>query len=267
MCALMASPQTQGDQALPAHVNTSVPAETWKQAQVWERDFWFREQRNLKKYGKNYAWRLLSLLGRVEKYRGDDNNQWWAKQFENYSFLPRIAENVIEVGCGPYTNVRLVRKACQPKYVFLSDPLIRTYVNFPMTMVRELHRSAGAYLDDHALEDLPFRDAYFDVAVMINVLDHVQDAHACMRSLLRILKPGGYVIIGQDLTNEEDFRTHPDGMRTGHPITLEAPWFDPYVAEFEPLVQKILSREDGRTPQWHHATFLFAGTKKNQLLH
>jgi ubiquinone/menaquinone biosynthesis C-methylase UbiE len=244
-----------------SHINTSVPLETWTQAQVWEREFWFREQRNLKKLGKNHIWKLLALLGRVEKYRGDDNNQWWAKQFGNYSFLPPSAENVIEVGCGPYTNVRLVRKACQPKHLFLSDPLIRTYVEFPMTMVRELHQSAGAYFDDHPLEDLPFRDSYFDVAVMINVLDHVQDAHACMRSLFRILKPGGYVIIGQDLTNEEDFRTHPDGMRTGHPITLDSAWFEPYMAPFKPLVKKILSREEGRTPQWHHATLLFAGVK------
>lgn len=247
-----------------SHINTSVPVETWKEAQVWEREFWFREQRNLKKLGKNYVWKLLALFGRVEKYRGDDNNVWWAKQFGNYSFLPSSAENVIEVGCGPYTNVRLVRKACQPKHLFLSDPLIRTYKDFPMTMVRELHQSAGAYFDDHPLEDLPFRDSYFDVAVMINVLDHVQDAHACMRSLLRILKPGGYVIIGQDLTNEEDFRTHPDGMRTGHPITLDSAWFEPYMGQFKPLLKRVLSREEGRTPQWHHATLLFAGVKLSE---
>jgi SAM-dependent methyltransferase len=245
-----------------AHLNDNVPVETWTKAQVWERDFWFREQRNLKKMGKNHIWKLLSWLGRVEKYRGDDDNRWWAGQFEGYSFLPGVAENVIEVGCGPYTNVRLVRKACQPKHLFLSDPLIRTYVNFPMTMVQELHQSAGAYFDDHPLEDLPFRDSYFDVAVMINVLDHVQDAHACMRTLVRILKPGGHIIVGQDLTNEENFRAHPDGRRIGHPITLDAQWFEPYMAQFKPLIRKVLAREEGRTPQFHHATLLFAGVKE-----
>lgn len=244
------------------YVNTSVSYEAWKQAQVWEREFWFRQQRNLKKFGKNYIWKLLALVGRVEKYRGDDSNRWWAEQFAGYSFLPATAENMIEVGCGPYTNVRLVRKVCKPVRLFLSDPLIRAYMDFPMTMVRELHRNAGAYFDDHPLEDLPFRDSYFDVAVMINVLDHVQDAHACMKSLLRILKRGGYVIIGQDLTDEEDFRTHPDGMRTGHPITLDAGWFEPYTSQCNEILKKVLTRQEGREPQWHHATLIFAGVKK-----
>ena len=81
----------QKENEVPEYINTSVPVETWKEAQVWERNFWFREQRNLKKLGKNYAWRVLAALGRVEKYRGDDNNVWWAKQFDNYSFLPPSA--------------------------------------------------------------------------------------------------------------------------------------------------------------------------------
>jgi SAM-dependent methyltransferase len=242
-------------------INTSVAHQTWKVAQVWERDFWFREQKNLAKYGKNHIWKLLALFGFVEKYRGDDNNQWWAKCFDNYRFLPPSVENMIEVGCGPYTNVRLVRKACTPQHLFLSDPLIRTYVRFKMTMVHEMNISSGCYLDDHPLENLPFKDSYFDAAVMINVLDHVQDASACMRTLIRILKPGGHIIIGQDLTNDEDFRTHPEGMRTGHPITLDAEWFHPYLEGFRPVINRVLSREEGRTPQWHHATLLFAGVK------
>jgi ubiquinone/menaquinone biosynthesis C-methylase UbiE len=243
------------------YVNASVPAETWKTAQNWEREFWLREQKNLAKYGKNQIWKLLSLFGVVEKYRGDDDNQWWAKCFDDYRFLPPSVENMIEVGCGPYTNARLVVKACTPRHLFLSDPLIHTYVRFKMTMVREMYKTFGCYMDDHPLEDLPFRDSYFDVAVMINVLDHVQDAAACMETLIRIVKPGGYVIVGQDLTNDEDFRAHPDGMRTGHPITLDAEWFQPYFNDFRPGIRKVLSREEGRAPQWHHATLLFAGAR------
>ena len=241
--------------------NSHVSPETWAQAQCWERDFWLREQRNLARFGKNTIWKLLSFLGMVERYRGDDNNQWWAKCFNYYTFLPPAVDNMIEVGCGPYTNARLVRKACVPRQLVLSDPLIRTYVQFTMTMVSEMNRAPECYLDDHPLEDLPFKDSFFDVAVMINVLDHVQDAHSCMRTLLRIVKPGGFVIIGQDLTNEEDYLTHPDGMRIGHPITLGAEWFDLYLNGFKPIIHNILPREEGRTPQWHHATLVFGGVK------
>jgi ubiquinone/menaquinone biosynthesis C-methylase UbiE len=244
------------------NVVSAVSAETWERAQHWEREFWLRQQRNLAKYGKNYAWRLLSLLGRVEPYRGDDDNTWWSKTFDGYRFLPAKVANMIEVGCGPYTNARLVWKACAPEHLTLSDPLIRTYVDFKMTMVREMTKRSFCYLDDHPLEDLPFRDEYFDVAIMINVLDHVRDAVACMNTLIRIVKPGGHIIIGQDLTNEEDLKSHPDGMRTGHPITLDAAWFAPYLADFSPSIQKVLSREEGRTPQWHYATLVYAGTKR-----
>jgi SAM-dependent methyltransferase len=159
--------------------------------------------------------------------------------------------------------MRLVRKACAPAHLVLSDPLIRTYVRFKMTFVNEMYREASCYLDDHSLEDTPFKSDYFDLAVMLNVLDHVQDANACMRSLTRIVKPGGIVIIGQDLTDEEDLLTHPEGMRTGHPITLDNEWFRPQLErDFSPLIWKALPRSAGRTPQWHSGTLLFAGTKK-----
>ena len=248
-------------QKKPDHINTSVPLDTWNTAQVWERSFWIREQRNLARYGKNYIWKMLSILRIVEHYRGDDDNRWWATMFQNYHFLPKSVENMIEVGCGPYTNVRLIRQACKPNHLFLSDPLIRTYVTFKMTMVRELYKQTGCYLDDHPLEQLPFRDSYFDVAIMINVLDHVQNAEVCMTELTRLIKTGGYVIIGQDLTDEEDYLSHPEGMRTGHPITLDEEWFRPHLAAFRPVIRKVLSREEGRTPQWHSGTFLFAGVK------
>jgi SAM-dependent methyltransferase len=240
-----------------------VDPAVWKVAQAWEHDFWLRQQRNLAKYGKNQIWRLMAAFGMVEKYRGDDGNQWWANCFDNYKFLPSKAENVIEVGCGPYTNMRLVQKVCVPEHLFLSDPLIRTYVKFKMTFVNEMYRAGKCYLDDHPLEDLPYKDNYFDLAVMLNVLDHVQDANACMRSLIRILKPGGFIVIGQDLTDEEDLRSHPDGMRTGHPITLNDEWFRPHLeTQFTPSFSKTLSRSEGRTPQWHCGTLLFAGVKR-----
>jgi SAM-dependent methyltransferase len=244
-------------------VNDRTDVANWHVAQDWERDFWLRQQKNLAKFGKNQIWRVLAAFGIVDKYRGDDDNQWWAKCFDNFSFLPKKAENVIEVGCGPYTNMRLVRKACEPAHLFLSDPLIRTYVGFKMTFVNQMYRDATCYLDDHALEDLPYKDSFFDLAVMLNVLDHVQDANACMRSLIRITKPGGIIIIGQDLTNEDDLRAHPDGMRTGHPITLNEEWFRPHLeGKFDSIVWKTLPRSAGRTPQWHCGTLLFAGIKR-----
>ncbi len=172
-------------------------------------------------------------------------------------------ENAVEVGCGPYTNIRLIRKTCNPQHIILSDPLIRTYVKFKMTFVNEMYHEATCILDDHPLEELPFADSYFDLAVMINVLDHVRDANLCMQNLIRVLKPGGIVIIGQDLTNQEDLMRQPEGLQIGHPITLDEKWFEPHLSGiFDEILYKVLPREVGWAEQWHYSTLIFAGRKR-----
>ncbi len=240
-----------------------VTRERWQIAQAWEENHWLREQKALARYGKNFAWRLLALMGKVEKYRGNDRNSWWKQVFDGYSFLPPDVNNALEIGCGPYTNIRLMLEACKPRHIFLSDPLIRTYVNFQMTFVREMYRKAACCLDDHPAEELPFADNYFDLTIMINVLDHVQDADACMKSLIRVTKPGGMIIFGQDLTNEADLSRQPDGLKIGHPITLNEAWFERYFRDdFDAVLRKVLSSEEGWAEKWHYGTLVYAGRKK-----
>jgi SAM-dependent methyltransferase len=240
-----------------------VDHERWQTAQAWERNYWLRRQKTMARYGKNYVWRVLSLLGYVEKYRGNDRNGWWEDSFDSYKFLPASVNNAIEVGCGPYTNMRRIRKVCAPRHLFLSDPLIRTYLGFKMTFVREMYREAACWLDDHPLEELPFADVYFDLAVMINVLDHVRDANLCMENLIRILRPGAFVIIGQDLTDEKDLKQHPEDLKIGHPVTLSEQFFEPYLKKrFDQVLYKVLPREVGWAPQFHYGTLCFAGIKR-----
>jgi ubiquinone/menaquinone biosynthesis C-methylase UbiE len=237
--------------------------EVWRNAQKWEEAHWVNAQRERAKFGKNWIWRILSLCKLVPKHRGDDWNTWWMNQFNNYSFLPPEMGDVIEVGCGPYTNVRLMRDRCRMKHLVLSDPLIRTYVKFKLTFVREMYDKAACSLDDHPLEELPFKDAHFDMAVMINVLDHVRDANACMENFYRVVKPGGIVIFGQDLSREEDAEALlKDPGLAGHPIKLHEDWFGPWIEQCEPIIHRILKREEGRNDEKHYSTLIFAGRIK-----
>ena len=244
-------------------LSDKVSQERWEAAQQWERRHWIGAQAARAKFGKNYIWRVLSAFGLAPKYRGDDWNQWWKREFSNYTFLPPTVDNALEAGCGPYTNLRLVLERCRPKHVVLSDPLIRTYVKFKLTFVAEMYRSALCVLDDHPLEGLPFADDYFDLAVMINVLDHVRDAQLCMQNLIRVTKPGGFLILGQDLSNDEDLEAlRRDQGAIGHPIKLDSGWFEGHLNKgFEPIIRKVLSREQGRAPESHYATLIFAGRK------
>jgi SAM-dependent methyltransferase len=246
-------------------VNRDQTSETaWKEAQQWEEAHWVRTQKLRARFGKNYIWRVLRRLGLVEYYRGNDYNDWWADKFNRFEFVPATIENAIEVGCGPYTNIRLILDRHPAKHLVLSDPLIRTYVKFKLTFVAAMYARAQCVLDDHPLEELPYRDNYFDLTVMINVLDHVRDAGECVQNVIRVTKPGGIVIIGQDLTNEQDLEAlKNDPGAVGHPIKLDAEWFDPYLGSgFEPILDKVLSREEGRDPQHHYGTLLFAGRKR-----
>jgi ubiquinone/menaquinone biosynthesis C-methylase UbiE len=118
-------------------------------------------------------------------------------------------------------------------------------------------------LDDHPLEELPFASDYFDLAVMINVLDHVRDARLCMENTLRVIKPGGILVLGQDLTNQEDLiALKDDPGAVGHPIKLDQAWFAPFLERrFEPIIHKVLERGAGRAPHCHYGTLTFAGHK------
>ena len=75
-----------------------VSKDRWEKAQSWEEAHWVRTQQLRGRYFKNFIWKTLHLLGRVPKHRGDDWNQWWKKQFDDYKFLPARLGNVIEVG-------------------------------------------------------------------------------------------------------------------------------------------------------------------------
>jgi SAM-dependent methyltransferase len=242
---------------------THVDEVRWTAAQKWEQAFWINTEKRRARFGKNLVWRLLSACGLKSRYRGDDSNIWWSEKFDHYSFLPCRFENAVELGCGPYTNIRHMLKVCEIEHLVLSDPLIKTYVKFPLTFIANMYRSAFCILDDHPAEDCPFASDYFDLTVMTNVLDHVQDADAALREAVRITRPGGILVIGQELSNAADAETmRSDPGQIGHPIRVDHHWLDIRLAGFEPVKKVILSREEGRGPAHHYGTYVFAGIKR-----
>ncbi len=227
------------------NMSTQISQSRWEQAQQWELAHWRRESRGLR------AW-LRRLRGRG----GDDWNHWWAARFDNYRFIPQELDNVIELGCGPYTNVRLIVEDRSVRHLVCSDPLVLHYCALPGSWIRRAVRSGNLSLDDHAIENAPFKEKYFDLVIMINVLDHVQDAFRCLAAATSLVKPGGLLLLGQDLTAEED-----DIEDVGHPIRLHLTDILPYLTNFEPVLQETLTRKQGRNPSVHYATLVFAGRR------
>jgi SAM-dependent methyltransferase len=56
-------------------------------------------------------------------------------------------------------------------------------------------RGAGIEVAFARVEDMPFHDGYFDAVTVCDVLEHVLDLDGCVRQLLRVLRPGGVLIL------------------------------------------------------------------------
>lgn len=204
----------------------------------------------------------------------DDWNNWWKKEFKNYKDLRgKNYENVLEVGCGPNTNLRLILPLVKAQKVYFEDPLIQQYIQLTtkqktglFSKVDKINALTDLFLDrkykteasSAMLEDLPYKDNMMDLVVCINVLDHVQDFSKCIDECIRVLKKGGTLVLGQDLSNEEDYKRSPDSWNDiGHPIKLDEDAINNKVGKFRPLFSNILSREKGRNPDAHYGTYLF----------
>jgi SAM-dependent methyltransferase len=242
-----------------------VSVERWRQAQEWELKEW--QVHHDKKGWKKAVWPalrpLFALVG-SKKAVGDDWNLWWAQQFDNYRFLPSALKNYVELGCGPYTNTRLILQGRECRHAWCSYPLIKHYVQLRHNWTARAYHAGLILADDHPIEECPFASGYFDAVVMINVLDHVRDPRLCLREAARIVKKGGILILGQDLTSAEDQANmeRKYGEDVGHPILLDRKDMETALKGFKPAIKKYLGREEGRSPETHYSTLIFAGRKR-----
>jgi SAM-dependent methyltransferase len=148
------------------------------------------------------------------------------------------------------------------KHVYCSDLLAKHYITFKGRWLTEAWERGDICNDDYPIEECPFAPNYLDLVVLINVLDHVRDIILCLRQAIRITKPEGYLVVGQDLSNMEDaLRTGDD---IGHLIRIDHGTLDrELMLHFDPLLHKILGREEGRNPLAHYGTYIFIGRENH----
>ena len=243
-----------------------VSGERWLKAQTWELDLWRRQDAQRTAKGRILAC-LREVLMRVQASLEpltwpDDWNLWWYQKFDGFAFVPPSLANALELGCGPYTNIRLIIDKRRVDHVFCSDPLAREYTKFNQGWLAWAHRNGRVWIDDHPAEQTPFASDYFDLVVVINVLGHVQDAVACLNSAIRVTKPGGQLVVGQDLTGQEDVTRWPQLEDVGHPISIHHTFLDNLLMHrFSVIMRKVLPRDEGRNPEYHYGTYVFAGRK------
>lgn len=193
-----------------AHGITRVDAARWQRAQEYERDTWLIHARE---------W-------------DDDKNVAHAQKFDDYKALPDDLGDFIELGCGPFTNARIILEGRRAHTVTLLDPLMRDYLGLPNNGYQRLPTRGEpmAQLKAGTIEDFPTTQQY-DTVVMINVLDHCRDADAVTQKVWDITRPGGWVVLF-DEPREIDPAIHYDA---GHPLALGAAYMEAWLARWEPV--------------------------------
>lgn len=90
---------------------------------------------------------------------------------------------VLEVGCGTGLVLsRIARVAARAHGVDLSPGML------------ERARERGLSVTEASATELPFDDASFDVACSFKVLAHIRPIRRALREMVRVVRPGGYVV-------------------------------------------------------------------------
>jgi SAM-dependent methyltransferase len=236
-----------------------VTRERWQAAQRYERNVWMN----------------------LASHADDDRNHEHARQFDGYAVLGgRRFESAIELGCGPFTNLRLLACACDVRACALLDPLLAEYRRHRHCTYRDgmvvlgenrrgralgespagrvvrriLRRLRPALIFESvpvseylptAIEDLEGVRSH-DLVVMINVLEHCRDAAEVFACVLRITRPGSVFVFHDKLFSaqrvSENSRLRFDA---GHPLRVDESVTRRFLADrFKPLLERYVRVSD-----------------------
>lgn len=180
-----------------------VDAKRWQKAQKYERETWL-----------TYNPQML-----------DDRNGDHKRAFADYAALPETLGDVTEVGCGAFTNLRLILPDHAASTVTLLDPLIKDYLEHPNCAYKD-ERLCGypVKLIDKPIEKWLPTERY-DTLVMENVLPHCYDAEKVLQTVVKALKPNGLIVF-HEAPREHDPLRHYD---EGHPIAPTANFLEAFI--------------------------------------
>lgn len=232
-----------------------VPKERWHVAQDFERRFWLE---------KSFS-------------ATEDRNSDHLQHFDGYRVLRGLHfDHAIELGCGPFTNLRLIASQCDVKQCTLLDPLIESYQDHPNHTYCARWLRTGATSLDHFLsanillravrrglrrllprslekrvrvdrllacpiEEMPL-DTKHDMIVIINVIEHCYDIQQVFENIRRISMPGAMLVFADryydhQLVADWITRTRYDA---GHPLLVDRHVIDSFLdRNYEPLFRRV----------------------------
>jgi SAM-dependent methyltransferase len=229
--------QTTNDSAYIDQVRgvVRVSRERWNSAQKYEHNTWM-------------------VAGQEAN---DDRNEYHASRFDRYKNLEGASfDSAIELGCGPFTNLRVIARHCQVARCTLLDPLINEYLkhkncaysngilkisnslvsealekNRARRAIRRLLRATFPQLlvrgiPIERLINAPIEDigiiGQYDMVVMINVIEHCFDVERIFASIIKLCRKGTVFVFHDRLYSA--FKVKRRAMQrfdAGHPLRVE----------------------------------------------
>ena len=191
---------------------TSVSLERWHKAQEYERATWIDQNQ-----------------GSI-----DDRSNDHRIGFADYAALPKHLGNVIEFGCGAFTQVRNILTDHTADSIVLVDPLARVYQEKHQHCSYKNNVLDGKSVTVVATSVETFETDYpFDTVIFINVLSHCYDARKVLDVVWRSLKLGGTLVF-QERIEQRGANLRYD---VGHPLTVRKNVLDGFLARFEGIVE------------------------------
>ena len=149
--------------------------------------------------GTRYSSRIAANLDDVYKnpgylaYSKEDTDEHYDYRRERFG---RERVDILERHCGDLTEKRLLDVGCGNGY-FLSAVMEKCKhcygSEFSGKMREFARRKTGLTVFGESLDDLPEKG--FDIITLFDVIEHIPDPIPFMRSIDRILNPGGFVLI------------------------------------------------------------------------
>lgn len=165
----------------------------WEQAQSHEKEHWQSISNQINNTGEGrltwYQWRAKNLLYNIKK----------AFQADNFTFKKF---RILELGSGPVGVVSAIEEAKERVAI---DPLCNFYSS--QEALIQCRSNEVKYLNARG-EDLAFDDKYFDLVLIENVIDHVQDSCRVMKEISRVLKSSGILYLTVNLHPPIGFVLH-----------------------------------------------------------
>jgi len=125
----------------------------------------------------------------VEKYRLDVRNafRFWHVEDCYRELFGDAPARVADIGCG--LGMVAGRVPASADYVGVE------YSEATLALARRENGSRGAEFRQGGFPDLPVESGWADLAVCLEVIEHVADDAAAVAELFRIVRPGGHLLI------------------------------------------------------------------------